>query len=115
MDGISKIPWWEWIPLPWRSWRIVLRVQAADEVPDQLPKAGVVLVEPATAPTWLVFDCPCNRGHRVMLNLDSHRKPRWSITNFQPLTLLPSINDRSLNSQCHYFIRGGRIQWVSND
>ena len=38
--------------------------------------AALVVFE-RSKPGWIVFDCPCVRGHRVMLNLDPERYPWW--------------------------------------
>lgn len=61
---------------------------------------------------WLVFDCPCGRGHRVMLNLDDGRYPHWSYSARMPLTLVPSVDEKSEFGRCHYIIRSGRVFWV---
>jgi Family of unknown function (DUF6527) len=98
---------------PRRSWRLVMKIDNADEVPSDLPRRGVVLVGSMNLPKWLVFDCPCRRGHRVMLNLDVHRRPTWKMVNQRPLTTSPSIDDYAID-RCHFFIRNGKIQWATN-
>ena len=46
-----------------------MTVDEADEVPAELPRNNAVLV--GTVKTkWIVFDCPCQTGHRIMLNVD---------------------------------------------
>ena len=106
-----RLRWWQ--RLPRRSWRIVLQVNDADEVPDRLPSRGIAIVGVDKFPKWLVFDCPCRRGHRIMLNLDSRRRPTWRVVKRRPLTTTPSIDDLSLD-RCHFFIRNGKIQWVED-
>jgi hypothetical protein len=98
--------------LPRRRWRVVAWVDAADEVPTRLPRRGAVIAGPESEPHWLVFDCPCRRGHRVMLNLDPRRRPIWRITQTQPLTVRPSVDDHTSERRCHFFVREGRINWV---
>jgi hypothetical protein len=112
MAGLNRIPWWRWIPIPWRKWSVVLRVDAADEIPDRLPRASAALVGDDTYPKWLAFDCPCRRGHRVMLNLDRSRKPYWIAKSIRPLTLQPSVNDFTIDTKCHYVVRDGRVKWA---
>ena len=104
--------WWRLLPLPWRPWRIVGEVDAVDEVPDQLPRGGVVLVGEPDCLTWAVFDCPCRTGHRLVLNLDSLRYPYWSVDSLKPLSIRPSINDIAHERRCHFILRGGRIKWA---
>lgn len=108
-----SIPWWRRLPLPWFRWKILLFVEAADEIPAHLPaKAAVLAGGTPDQPSWIAFDCPCRRGHRVMLNLDRKRRPVWTVRQVSPLTLSPSINDFTIDTKCHYFIRQGRVEWV---
>jgi hypothetical protein len=109
---MNYIAWWQWLPVPWRRWRIVLCVEAGDEVPEQLPSRGAVLVAPDGRPTWLAFDCPCGTGHRIMLNLSESRRPRWTLSDHTPLTLSPSIDDVGVGRRCHFFLQRGKIQWA---
>lgn len=107
-----RIAWWKW--LPFQRWRIVGEAESADEVPDRLPRNGVALVRDTDRVKWIVFDCPCRTGHRIMLNTDAVRKPSWSLNEIKPLTISPSIDFRSANMRCHYFIRNGRIVWAKD-
>lgn len=110
MAHITKIPWWQWLPV--FGWRVVMVVDSADEIPQKLPRNSAVLVGSSTRPKWVVFDCPCRSGHRIMLNTDSARSPRWSTTVTGPLTISPSVDYNHPVRRCHYFVRNGRIEWV---
>jgi uncharacterized protein DUF6527 len=107
-----KNPWWErfWQPTP--TWQIVATVEAADEIPDRLPEMGIVVVGSREHPKWLVFDCPCNTGHRIMVTLDPANRPHWRITNRNKLSIYPSIDYRGSRMRCHYLIHRGRTVWV---
>lgn len=105
-----KISLWQWLPI--FGWRIVGVVESADDIPQKLPRNGAVLVGSHTRPKWVVFDCPCKSGHRIMLNTDKARLPYWSIPVKDPLTITPSIDSFYSKRRCHYFIQNGRIQWV---
>jgi len=107
-----KIPWWQWLPF-WR-WRVVGRVEAADEVPDRLPRHAVAVVSDLGRAKWIVFDCPCRTGHRIMLNADPARRPHWTLHEVARLTISPSIDYRGSNRRCHYFVRSGRIDWAKD-
>lgn len=61
---------------------------------------------------WLAFDCPCKEGHRVLLNLNPNVRPSWSVRARKPLTVSPSIDELRGGKRCHYFIRGGHIDWA---
>jgi len=106
-----RIPWWKWLPV--YRWRLVGTAQSADEVPDKLPRNGVILVADSGRAKWLVFDCPCRTGHRIMLNADQKRFPFWTINPAPMLTLSPSIDSREKHRRCHFFIRNGRITWAT--
>lgn len=90
----------------------MLHVEAGDEVPDRLPFRGAALVGSESSPKWVAFDCPCKSGHRLMVNLDSSRRPRWSIVQSKPLTLKPSIDSMDRGRRCHYWLRDGKVRWV---
>jgi len=110
--GVMKIAWWKW--LPFQRWRIVGEAESADEVPDRMPRNGVALVGELDRAKWIVFDCPCRTGHRIMLNADAGRKPYWTLNQVKPLTISPSIDFRGSHRRCHYFIRSGRIVWAKD-
>jgi hypothetical protein len=112
MADVRKISWWQWLPL--FRWRLVAIVESADEVPNRLPRNGAVLVGPKNRPKWIVFDCPCRRGHRIMLNTDRARQPYWSTTVDGRLTIAPSVDSHHAMRRCHYFVRNGRIMWVND-
>jgi len=115
MAGLNRFRWWHWIPWPWTSWRAVLFVDAGDQIPITLPRKAAVIVGPPDRPTWVAFDCPCDRRHRVMLNLDQARKPRWTLAALRPLSIEPSIDDRTPQRRCHFFLRRGKPHWVNDD
>lgn len=106
--AVNSIPWWQW--LPFQPWRIVSTFAAADEVPRALPRNGVVLVISEDVMKWLVFDCPCHSGHRMMLSLQGY--PRWTLSTNKPLSISPSVDYRGIDRRCHYIIRNGKVKWT---
>jgi hypothetical protein len=104
---------WGMLPESWRRWRVINLVEVGDQVPEHLPRKGVIFVGKPSEPSWI--DCPCDEGHRVMLNLNTRRNPSWLLKQVKPITLLPSIDQERGDKRCHYFITRGRIQWVSNN
>lgn len=105
-----KINWWKW--LPFQRWRLVGTADDADEIPASLPRNGVVLVGTNDRPKWIVFDCACRRGHRIMLNADTNRRPYWTLQSQHSLTVWPSIDYLGEARRCHYFLRSGRVSWA---
>lgn len=114
MAGVARIRWWQWIPWPWRGWRVIATVDAGDEIPASLPYKSAILVSLGGTPTWIAFDCPCRRGHRIMLNLYPGRSPAWALQAHRRLTLSPSVDDSTRDRRCHFFLRRGRVEWAPN-
>ncbi len=113
MANVRKIRWQEWLPI--HGWRIVAVVEAADDVPRRLPRRGAVLIGSVSRPKWVAFDCPCGRGHRILLNTDKSRRPHWSVSLDGPLSITPSIDSVYAMHRCHYFVRDGKVRWVAHD
>lgn len=111
---MMKIEWWQWIPF--QPWRVVEIVDNADEVSARLPRNGVALVGAVTAPKWMVFDCPCRSGHRIMINADAKRKPFWRLgmAGRRKVTISPSVDYADGRRRCHYFVRDGKILWAKD-
>ncbi|MFG2351499.1 DUF6527 family protein [Streptomyces phaeochromogenes] len=98
---------------PWnRHWKIRTTVPSVHDIPDKIRRRTAVLVQSNTYPKWLVFDCPCVERHRVMINLDPHNRPFWTVLAPSPLTVVPSVDQKKGATRCHYIIRAGRIGWV---
>ena len=96
----------------WRRLKADLTAASAADIPERLPTRHAVVVRTGSHTKWLIFDCPCRRGHRVMLNLDRDHRPRWQITSNYPLTLRPSVDEHSSVGHCHYVVREGRVHWI---
>ena len=107
--------WFKTLPLPWRRWRIVGNVAAGDEIPEALPYRGVVLVGTARHPAWAALDCPCGTNHRLLINLNSKRYPRWEIRSKARLSLWPSIDAVGHGRRCHFVLNKGRVRWVGRE
>jgi hypothetical protein len=81
------------------------------DVPASLSRRTVAVVGSPDLPKWAVFECPCGRGHRIMLNLSPNRQPAWQLDPADGVTIRPSIDETA--TSCHYWIRGGRVQWAA--
>lgn len=109
-----KVSLWDRFLLP--PWRIVGEVESADDIPNQLPKRGAVLVVSGKRQKWIAFDCPCGSSHRILLNLDPSRFPYWRVRRGKKgrLTISPSVDSSENGKYCHYFIREGKVAWARN-
>jgi hypothetical protein len=86
----------------------------ADELPE-CPRIDELAVAGTRAhPKWALLDCPCGKGHTILLGLDSQRTPRWtlSINKSRRPTLYPSVDRISDGRRCHFWLRNGEIEWV---
>ncbi len=110
MANMKKLPWWQWLPI--FRWRIVEFVEAADEIPECLPRNAAILVGSRQRPKWLAFDCPCRAGHRIMVTLDPRHDPHWTLFDEHRLTVGPSFDYRAPDRSCHFFIHRGRVKWA---
>lgn len=100
--------------LPALRWRVDQSTANVDDVPSRISKRRAYLVKTAALRKWLVFDCPCGAGHRIMLNLDESRAPHWRLTlsaNRQ-ITISPSIDYHDSSRHCHYSMHKGRVIWA---
>jgi hypothetical protein len=104
---------WEWVRgyIPGVTWRVGLEVEEADEIPERIPRRTAVVVPEK----WLAFECPCWRGHQIMVNISQARKPTWKVLTSTPLSVIPSVDERTRERHCHYIVRRGHIDWVQKE
>ena len=95
-------------------WRLEATVSDMDDVPAHIRSFRAYLVATATYHKWLVFDCPCGTGHRIVLNLDRARRPTWTVRLCMrgAITLHPSVDYRDDQMTCHYVVSNGRVEWM---
>lgn len=95
-------------------WRVTATVADMDEVPVRIRRRRAFVVATETRRKWLVFDCPCDGGHRILLNLDRSRRPFWTVRMAKRgvFTLRPSVDYNDDRRSCHYFISEGRVEWA---
>lgn len=111
-----------WFRRSWREfekrlpgrWCLEGSVEQADDVPTVIPPRRAFLVGSRRRRKWLVFDCPCASGHRIMLNLDRRRRPFWVLSDSRKrrITVSPSVAYRGGDRSCHYVLSNGRVLWL---
>ncbi len=84
------------------------------DLPQRLFAGQAILVARADTHDWLAFDCPCGRGHQLLMNLSGSRRPRWRMTALDngAVTLAPSVDSHSEHGRCHFWLREGKVSWV---
>ena len=100
-----------------RPWRVEATVSEVDQVPRRIRARRAFLVAAEARRKWLVFDCPCGSGHRILLNLDRSRRPFWTlrVAKDRRFTLEPSVDYSDDRRSCHYFLSEGRVEWVAEE
>ncbi|MGH2635122.1 MAG: DUF6527 family protein [Actinomycetota bacterium] len=106
---VERLHWTAWLPR--RRFFVACDVEEADQVPRRLPRHAAVIVRRRGSPTWIAFDCPCRRRHRLLVNLDPSRKPYWRMLPSKRLSLAPSVDVVDGGRRCHFWIRDGRTSW----
>ena len=100
-----------------RPWRVEATVSEVDQVPRRIRARRAFLVAGEARRKWLVFDCPCGSGHRILLNLDRSRRPFWTlrVAKDRRFTIEPSVDYSDDLRSCHYFLSDGRVEWVAEE
>lgn len=106
----ARVPWWRWRPR--LRYAVVCTAAAADLVPERLPRRGLAVVDNGSGPSWIAFDCPCTRRHRLLMSLSDHIRPCWRLTVGQRPSLSPSVDVVEDGRRCHFWLRDGRIAWA---
>src|SRR5690349_20647485 len=106
--------WWKRAK-PDRRYSHTVFLECRHEVPDSPPRDTLYVVGAPEAAKWLLFDCPCGRGHRLDVNLMRERRPFWrlSVGRGDKLSVFPSLwvaDDMCdshfwLKDSCVYFVR----------
>jgi Family of unknown function (DUF6527) len=108
----GNFPWRTW--LPHRRYHVAARVDAADLVPVRLPRKAMVVVEARGTPSWVAFDCPCRRRHRLLIRLAAGERLHWHLTQEQAPSLDPSVDSHEDGRRCHFWLTNGKVRWVRN-
>lgn len=97
-----------------RRWHVVGTYDDLDDVPNVLESRGIAIVAAPRFVKWIIFDCPCRSGHRIMVNADPSRKPAWDLRVKAPATIWPSVDFANHERRCHYSIINGRTHWAKD-
>lgn len=112
MDWRSRLIDW------WRRRRIteprISRVAyygGRSAVPEELARDTLAVVGRLERPKWAVLECPCGRGHQLVINLSPQREPFWRFKEGQRgPSLKPSVDSRR-PYRCHFWLRDGCVHW----
>ena len=95
--------------------RFIKRLRFYDErhdIPDDLAAGELAVTGAGGHFKWVVFRCPCGRGHDIVLNLQEGIWPRWRLTlRGEVPSLRPSVNARAPFG-CHFWLHDGHVYWA---
>jgi len=97
-----------------RRWKVTGTYYDIDDVPQVLKSREITIVATPHFVKWIIFDCPCRTGHRIMINADPSRKPAWDLRAKLPATIWPSVDFANHERRCHYSIINGRTHWAKD-
>jgi hypothetical protein len=91
-------------------------VSSISKVPDD-PGRQIFVVGPSDAPKWVVFNCPCNKSHRLSVPLMKSITPHWRMSRHgRSLSLYPSVwVDSEGVCGSHFWLRSSRIDWARSN
>lgn len=109
-QSAPRIRWRKWFPR--LRYAVVCIAPAADLIPRRLPRKGITVVDDGPGPSWIAFDCPCRRRHRLIISVNEHIRPCWRLSVEPRLSLFPSVDVVDGGRRCHFWLRDGTIQWA---
>lgn len=87
-------------------------VDSMSSVPDE-PGMTIYIVGTSKLPKWAVFDCPCERGHRLTVPLMRSVSPHWTLrVRRGRASLSPSVSVDRDPCTSHFWLRDNRVEWA---
>lgn len=92
-----------------------LVMERVDDLPDKVLPGFLYLIGEGKRPWLAKFTCPCGCSNPVSLSLLRDDSPRWRahVHANGTVTLAPSIW-RTKGCQSHFFVRKGKVVWVTS-
>ena len=109
----SLTDWWRRRRWSTPHYRTLRRYERMSDVPQLPQRRTVTIVGPPEREEWVVFTCPCGHQHRIVLNISTRRDPYWTlILREGGASVSPSIDSKTDERQCHFWLRAGKVHWV---
>ncbi len=93
----------------------VVYYQEYSDLPEQPAPNELAIAGTRGRPKWALIDCPCGRGHTILLTLSTNDMPHWTVglDDKSLPSLSPSVDrNRGKPDRCHFWLRHGKIQWT---
>ena len=110
MSFVLRIARWLWSWHPFRKSRWIGVI--VDDLPESLRIYRVYLIHEDGHLWQVAMLCPCGCSGVIQLCVLPESSPCWAVTMHADgtVSLSPSVW-RTTGCQCHFFLRGGRIDW----
>ena len=90
-------------------------VYSLPDVPAQVGN-HIYIVGSSVATKWVVFNCPCSKGHNLTVNLMKSRYPRWTLKlSGNKVSLNPSIIVTDHPCRSHFWLSSNQVFIASED
>lgn len=87
-------------------------VSSMSDVPDETGK-NIYVVGSLPNAKWVVFNCPCERGHQLRVPLMQTASPRWKLRMTRSkVTLFPSVSVDNDPCTSHFWLNDSRVEWA---
>lgn len=94
-----------------RPVRRIERLSKRSAVPRHQRRDTLYLV--GNPEQWLIFQCPCQRGHDIALTVGSNGS--WTLRGHRRKpTIHPSVNSLADDRRCHFWLTAGRVRWCAD-
>lgn len=110
---------WRWVQ-DWFLWLLCRKPRPfatvfLEELPEELDVDTVYIAGEGGHQWFAAMLCPCGCGETLYLNLQSDRRPRWSLTCHSDtmISLSPSVW-RQVGCKSHFFFRRGHVRWCTS-
>jgi hypothetical protein len=95
--------------LPSRRYSDVRFVESTSIVPED-PGATIFVVGTKEFPKWILFRCPCEQIHRLMIPLMETASPHWTVKfEEEKVDLWPSVAVDGDPCYSHFWLRHSQV------
>jgi hypothetical protein len=90
-------------------------VGSLPEVPAEVGN-DIYIIESFNTAKWVVFNCPCSRGHKLTVNLMKSSYPRWTLRlSGNKVSLSPSVVVTDHPCRSHFWLKSNHVYLAFED
>jgi len=87
-------------------------ITSFSDVPDEVGD-DIYIVGFKKKAKWVIFDCPCSKGHKLTVNLMESHYPYWKLKFYRnQVSLSPSIRVSDHACRSHFWLQSNRAYLV---